>query len=185
MKKVTIKVIEEILGHILQMSTIGLVDVNLKDKEGTARMIIGDHVQYVNGELLANQLTIEMRLLHSFVTHILFSKIGRFDFISDRYLAIMRYILEQKPVNMLRLIMNYMWEASSKRHSSLPYGTILTQLFKHFRIPIHDDEPKRALRHTDVYNLATLRRMGFHKVNTEWTRRSERTEEGQPAEEPR
>ena len=62
---------------------------------------------------------------------------------------------------------------------------ILTQLFKHFRVPIHDDEPKRALRHTDVYNLATLRRMCFHKVNVEWTRRSEQTEEGQPAEEPR
>ena len=26
--------------------------------------------------------------------------------------------------------------------------------------------------------------MGFHKVNIEWIRRSERTEEGQPAEEP-
>ena len=57
-------------------------------------MIIGDHATYVNGELLANQLTVEMRLLHSFITHILFSKIKRFDFISDRDLGIMKCIVE-------------------------------------------------------------------------------------------
>ena len=57
-------------------------------------MIIGDHATYVNGELLANQLTVEMRLLHSFITHILFSKIERFDFISDRDLGIMKCIVE-------------------------------------------------------------------------------------------
>ena len=108
------------------MSTNGLVDISLEDKESTARMIIGDHAKYTNGELLANQLSAKMWLLHSFVTHILFLKISRFNFISDRDLGIMKYIIEQKSVNMPRLMMSYMWEATTKRHSSLPYGMIHT-----------------------------------------------------------
>ena len=111
--------------------------------------------------MLANQLNDEMRLLHSFVTHILFPKIGRFDFISDRDLAIMKYIMEQRSVNLPRIMMSYMWEAASKKHSSLSYGMVLTQIFKEYRVSIHEDEPKRALRHIDIYNLATLRRMRF------------------------
>ena len=93
-RKIVIRIIEDILGHVLQMSINGLVYISLEDKKGTARMIIGDHAKYTNGELLVNQLSAEMRLLHSFVTYILFLKIGRFDFILDRDLAIMRYIME-------------------------------------------------------------------------------------------
>ena len=42
------------------MSTNGLVDISLEDKESTTRMIIGDHAKYTNGELLANQLSAKM-----------------------------------------------------------------------------------------------------------------------------
>ena len=126
-----------------------------------------------------------MKLFHSFVTHILFPKIGIFDFISDRDLAIMKYIIEQRSVNLPRLMMNYMWEAVIKKHSSLPYKMVLTQIFKEYRVSIHEDEPKRALRHIDIYNLATLRRMGFHKVNNVWTRKIEQFEKIPNVEEPR
>ena len=97
----------------------------------------------------------------------------------------MRHILEQKSINLPRMIMNYMWEATTKKHLSLPYGMVLTQLFKEFRVPNHEDDPKRALRHTDVYNLATLKRMGFHKVNNEWTRKFKQIEKVQHVEKPR
>ena len=131
-KRVTIKITEEILGRVIHMSTNGLVDTGLEDKKGTVRMIIGDNARYTNGELLANQLNAEMRLLHSFVTHILFPKIGRFDFISDRDLAIMKYIMEQRSVNLPRLMMNYIWKAAIKKHFSLPYGMVLTLIFKEY-----------------------------------------------------
>ena len=94
-KRVTIKITEDMLGSVLHMSTNGLVDTGLEDKEGTVRMIISDNARYTNGELLANQLSAEMRLLHSFITLILFPKIERFDFISDRDLVIIKYIMEQ------------------------------------------------------------------------------------------
>ena len=78
---------------------------------------------------------------------------------------------------MPRLMMNYMWEAATKRYSSLPYGMVLTQFFKQFRVPIHEEEPKRALKHTDIYSCATLRRMGFQKINNERIRKHEQLEE--------
>ena len=56
-KRVTIKITEDILESILHMLTNGLVDTGLENKEGTIRMIIYDNAQYTNGELLANQLS--------------------------------------------------------------------------------------------------------------------------------
>ena len=105
---ITIKIDEEILGKILHMLTNGSIPTGLVDKEVTIRLIIGENVRYINGELLANQLSVEMKLLHSFITHILFPKIGCFDFISDRDLVIMQLIIEQVPINLPRLMMNYM-----------------------------------------------------------------------------
>ena len=75
-KRITIKIDEEILGRILHMLATGSIPMGLEDKERTIRLIIGDSARYTNGELLANQLIVEMRLLHSFITHILFSKIA-------------------------------------------------------------------------------------------------------------
>ena len=59
-RKIVIRVTEDILGHVLQMSTSGLIDIDLENKGDIAKIIIGDHATYVNGELLANQLTAEM-----------------------------------------------------------------------------------------------------------------------------
>ena len=60
-KRVTIKITKEILGSVLYMSTSGIVDTSLEDKEDTVRMIIDDNARYTNGELLTNQLNAEMR----------------------------------------------------------------------------------------------------------------------------
>ena len=100
--------------------------MGLTDKEATIRLIIGENARYINEELPTNQLSIEMRLFHSFISHIFFPKIGYFDFISNRDLVIMQSIMEQVPINLPRLMMNYMWEAITQKHSSLPYGMVLT-----------------------------------------------------------
>ena len=42
-KRVTIKITKKILERVIHMSTNGLVDTDLEDKEGTIRMIIGDN----------------------------------------------------------------------------------------------------------------------------------------------
>ena len=67
----------------------------------------------------------------------------------------MHYILEEILVNLPKLMINYMCEASTKANASLPYGMVLTILFREFRVTISKEEPKKALRHTNIYNVQT------------------------------
>ena len=53
-RKITINVIEEILRHIFQISTTGLIDLCFENREDTVHMIVGENSRYTNGELLAN-----------------------------------------------------------------------------------------------------------------------------------
>ena len=72
-------------------------------------------------------------------------------------------------------MMTYMCEAASKAKASLPYGMVITLILRKFRIPISEEEPKKDLRHADIYNVQTLYRMGFKKTNGQWER-----EKGEP-----
>ena len=118
----------------------------------------------------ASQLPIQMRLLYSIISRIMFSKIGHFDFISERDLILMHYVILEILVNLLRLMMTYMCDAANKVNASLPYGMVITLIFRKFRIPISKEEPKKVLRHTDIYKVQTLHRMGFTKINGHWER---------------
>ena len=73
-----------------------------------------------------------------------------------------------------------MIEVATKAKASLPYGMILTAIFRDLRVPISEEEPKRQLRHTDIYNIHSLHRMGYIKRNGIWKKKSG---EGRPIEE--
>ena len=123
-----------------------------KPKEVTLRLILGREDIGPLDVVSANQLSPEMRLLHSIVTHILFLKINRFDFLFERDIIIMHCILVVYPFNLPKLMISYMIEGSTKKNACLPYDMILTLIFKEFGVPISDEEPKRLLCHTDVYS---------------------------------
>ena len=125
-----------------------------------------------------------MRLLHSIVIHIFIPKIGRFDFISERDLIIMHCILEEFLLNLSKLMISHMIEGFTKRNACLPYGMVLTMMFREFGIPITEEEPKRLLCHTDIYSVQSLYRMEFQKTHGEWRRidtKSKATDEGEPS----
>ena len=46
----------------------------------------------------------------------------------------------------------------------------LTVLFREYGVSFQD-EPYRTLIHTDVYDIRSLHRMGYHLVRGQWTRR--------------
>ena len=78
-----------------------------------------------------------------------------------------------------------MIEGSTKKNACLPYGLILTLIFREFGVPIPKDEPKRLLHHTDIYCIQSLVRMGFQKINGEWKRmetKKKATEEGESSQ---
>ena len=140
------------LGRVLQLSTEGVETRVYDEREATLRLILGRKDVGPLDVVSANQLPLEMRLLHSIVTHILFPKIDRFDFILERDLIIMHYILDEYPLNLPKLMITHMIKGSTKRNACLSYGMILTLLFRDFKVPISKDEPKRLLRHTDIYS---------------------------------
>ena len=104
-------------------------------------------------ETPASRLPIEMRLLHNIINKILFPKIDRFDFIFERNLVLMFCVIEGILVNLPRLMLDYMCEASTKKYASLPYRMVIALILREFKVPISEEEPKRTLKHTEVYNV--------------------------------
>ena len=47
---------------------------------------------------------------------------------------------------------------------------VITQILREFKIPISEEEPKKTLRRTNIYNVQTLYRMRFKKINGQWKR---------------
>ena len=82
-----------LVSRVLQMNTEGVAPTFHSNREATLRLILGrDQVNPLK-VVSVNQLAIEMRLLHSIISHILISKTDRFDFLSERDLIMMHYIL--------------------------------------------------------------------------------------------
>ena len=156
-----------LLSRILHLSSEGIETTIHAEREITLRLILGRIDVGPLDVVSANQLSSEMRLLHSIVTHILFPKIGHFDFISERDLIIMYCILEEHPLNLSNLVISHMIEGSTKKNMCLPYGMVLTLIFREFGVPINEEEPKRLLYHTNIYNTQSLIQMGFQKINDE------------------
>ena len=94
-----------------------------------------------------------MRLLHSIISRILFPKTERFDFISERDFVQMHCVIKEIPVSLPRLMIIYMSEVASRANTSLPYGMVIILILREFRIPIFEEEPKKLLRYTDIYNV--------------------------------
>ncbi len=113
-----------------------------------------------------------MRLLLSIISRTLFLKTGRFDFISERDLALMFHILQDTPINFPKLIYKYICEPLDKPRLSLLYGMLFTLFFRKLEVPIPEGEPSRSFRNTDHMGEGTLHRMGFHKVEDVWVRKT-------------
>ena len=142
-----------LLSRILHLVAEGVEATVHSKREKTLRLILGREDVGPLDIVSANQLLAKMQLLHSIVTHILILEIGRFDFLSERDLIIMHCILEEFPLNLSKLMIFHMIEGSTKRNACLTYGMVLTMIFKEFRIPIPEEEPKRLLCHTDIYSV--------------------------------
>ena len=78
-----ITITQTLIGRVLQMSTEGITPSTHFDREYILKLILGrdefDPLEVIS----ASQLSVEMRLLHSIICHILFSKTSRFYFLSD------------------------------------------------------------------------------------------------------
>ena len=82
----------------------------------------------------------------------------------------MEHIIKKTPVNLSYIIIMQMKETVRKAKSCLPYGMMLTLLFKSQRVSLEGEDGIK-LHHTDVYTSKTLERMGYFQVEGVWRKK--------------
>ncbi len=169
---VPLRVTEDLVAHILHLPLVGVAPAHPEDRFEALTIVLGQPPQSPLDEVSASSLPIEVRILLSILSRSIFPKTGRFDFVNERDLAIMSYILQDTPVNFPKLIYRYMCEPLDRPRLSLPYGMIFTLLFRQYEISIPEREPSRALRWTDRLGTGTMHRMEFRKKDGIWVRKS-------------
>ncbi len=169
---VPLRVTEDLIAHILHLPLVGVAPAHPEDRFEALTIVLGHPPQSPLDEVSASSLPIEVRILLSILSRSIFPKTGRFDFVNERDLAIMSYILQDTPVNFPKLIYRYMCEPLDRPRLSLPYGMLFTLLFRQYEISIPEKEPSRALRWTDRLGTGTMHRMGFRKREGIWVRKS-------------
>ena len=149
-----IEINEDTLSSVLQIPKDGEAPTSHPQREIALNLVLGREdcgpLDVVNSQ----DLNAEMRLLLSIVNRVLFSKTGPFDFVLERDLVIMHHILLGIPLNLPRLMLNYISICHRYSRFSIPYGMIFTLVFKHFKVQIPENEPAKPLRNTDYYKKA-------------------------------
>lgn len=103
----------------------------------------------------ANQLSIEMHLLHHIIMRIFIPKTRRFNFITKRELLLMYHLVWGIFLNLPSMMMHQMRQTMMKMKAWLPYTMALTLVFKEFKVPL-EREISKTLLHSNMYNDQSL-----------------------------
>ena len=164
---VRIRVSEESLSELLHLPCIGATPEKPENKMRALQLIMENENFDFSMKVIASSLSAEMRLLFSIINRILFPKTGRFDLITERDLAVMECMIQGIPLNLPAMILRQMRKVMCNSRVSLPYGMILTLIFRQHGLAL-EEEASKSLHHTDTYTARTLIRMGYEKVNGQW-----------------
>ena len=88
----------------------------------------------------------------------------------------MYHTLRRKKFNLSALILKVMQEASQREKSAVPYGMLLTLVFQDFEVNL-EGESIQKLQHYDTYNLKSMKKMKFKKIESQWFKLDEEEEE--------
>lgn len=167
-RDIEIRLNEDVLGQVLRVPVEGVLEDSVEERGSRLgfllnRDVVGDFVK-----VEARDFDVETRLLHHIVSRIILPRGGRFDLVTNRDVAVMCHILREVPISLPQLILSVMKDVVNRK-APLPYGMILTHVFRAFGLRLRDETAK-SLGHFDIYNVHSLHRMGFNKVNGVWTR---------------
>lgn len=109
------------------------------DQRSVFSLILAYEVAEETREVFANQLSVEIRLLHNIVSKIFFSQTKKFDFVTKRDLALIIHIVKSIPINLPSL--QQMIEATNRPRAPLPYVMILSLLFKIHAVELEGEPP--------------------------------------------
>ena len=123
---IEIPVTPEVISRIWRIPLLGTAATTISDRELAFRCILEREDVSGISTVSANQLSLEMRVLHHIIARILIPKSGRFDFITEHELVLMVSLSQRTPINLPRIMLQQMGEAASHRRLVQPYGMGLT-----------------------------------------------------------
>ena len=112
------------------MGSGGEIDRQSIKREVQLKTVYGENV-HMGIQPKANTLSLELRLVHHFVCTILIPKTGKYEYVSDRELFFLWSYMTNSRIDLALFILDQMHKATIKK-ISLPYGILLTKIFKFF-----------------------------------------------------
>ncbi|GAV67215.1 hypothetical protein CFOL_v3_10723 [Cephalotus follicularis] len=115
-----------------------------------------------NMALCTNKLSVDHRLLHHLIVHQFLPTGGGYTKLSRMQAFLMWCIISKIEFCYPLLMLHTMVRAFTQKKSVLPFGCILTKIFRYHEVHI-DGEIATKLKKEDTYNKSTLNRMGWKK----------------------
>ncbi|GAB2269060.1 hypothetical protein Dimus_003990 [Dionaea muscipula] len=107
------------------------------------------------------------RMLHFFVIKNLLPRFGKRGTTSFIDLTYMQYMTAKLPINLPRLMIRHTTYVISVPHHELPYGDLLTRVFKAFEVPLNDKEGEDPIK-TDLFEETFLIMAQLKRKNGMW-----------------
>ncbi|GAV79739.1 hypothetical protein CFOL_v3_23202 [Cephalotus follicularis] len=121
-----------------------------------------------NMALCINKLSVDHRLLHHLIVHQLLPTGGGYAKLSRMQAFLMWCIISKIEFCYPLLMLHTMVQAFTQKKSVLPFGCILTKIFRHHEVRL-EGEIGTKLKKEDTYNKSTLNRIGWKKQGGIWT----------------
>ncbi|GAV57968.1 hypothetical protein CFOL_v3_01504, partial [Cephalotus follicularis] len=115
-----------------------------------------------NMALRTNKLSVDHRLLHYLIVHQLLPTGGGYAKLTRMQAFLMRCIISKIEFCYPFLMLHTMVRAFTQKKSVLPFGCILTKIFRYHEVHL-EGEIGTKLKKKDTYNKSTLNRMGWKK----------------------
>ncbi|GAV87162.1 hypothetical protein CFOL_v3_30588 [Cephalotus follicularis] len=120
-----------------------------------------------NMSLCTNKLFVNHRLLHHLIVHQLLPTGGGYAKLTRMQAFLMWCIISKVDFCYPLLMVHTMVHAFPQKKSVLPFGCILTKIFRHYEINL-EGEIGTKLKKEDTYSESNLNRMGWKKQDVSW-----------------
>ena len=109
---------------------------------------------------IANDLPLELRLMHHFVCTIFTLKIEKYEYVSKKVLFFLCAYIADSKIDLPLFVLDHMFRATMTKMSLL-YKIFLTKVFKYFKIDLNNEKTRTPKPISEEYNEKTLKRIGF------------------------
>ncbi|KAL2498715.1 Uncharacterized protein Adt_24265 [Abeliophyllum distichum] len=170
-----VKITQDLIPSLLRLEVSGIRLYTTKTILHTeecnpveaCRRVTGKHFETPT-RLSTNQLTLTCRVLHNIIAHIIVPRKGHHDEVNHYDVFLLDSILLRRKLDFPYIMLQHMNSVlSGTRPKALPYGMILTKVFEHFRVSVHDLVALLS-KATDTINISTLKCMKIFKEDGQW-----------------